>query len=195
MSEERKKILEAALDDFSEVGLSQASIESIARRAGLEPAIVRALFIDKETLLKELFKEKTEPMVSAISLAVEEIDDPKELIRKSMEHLDLWLLMHPKVIKLYMRSALEESEVLQTTFQKYLLPSELFERFGQFIAEGKLRCKDVLTLTVLLDSLILLFHMMRPGMMMIDPDLNFEQLARQRFDAAMDLLENGLYTY
>ncbi|MFC2142391.1 TetR/AcrR family transcriptional regulator [Acidobacteriota bacterium] len=195
MSEEQKKILEAALDDFSEVGLSQASIESIANRAGLEPAIVRALFIDKETLLKELFKEKTEPLVSAISLAVEEIDDPKELIRKSMEHLDLWLLMHPKVIKLYMRSALEESEVLQTTFQKYLLPSELFERFGQFIAEGKLRCKDVLTLTVLLDSLILLFHMMRPGMMMIDPDLNFEQLARQRFDAAMDLLENGLYTY
>jgi len=94
-----------------------------------------------------------------------------------------------------MQSALEESEVLQTTFQKYLLPSEIYERFGQFIAEGKLRCKDVLTLTVLLDSLILLFHMMRPGMMMIDPDLNFEQLARQRFDAAMDLLENGLYTY
>jgi AcrR family transcriptional regulator len=194
MSEERKKIIEAALDDFSEVGLSQTSIESIAGRAGLEPAVVRALFVDKETLLKELFKEKTEPMVSAISLAVQEIDDPKELIRKSMEHLDRWLLMHPKVIKLYMRCSLEESEVLQTTFQKYLLPSELFERFGQFIAEGRLRCQDVLTLMVLLDSLILLIHLMRPGMM-IDPDLNFEQIARQRFDAAMDLLENGLYSY
>jgi hypothetical protein len=47
---------------------------------------------------------------------------------------------------------------------------------------------------VLLDSLILLIHLMRPGMM-IDPDLNFEQIARQRFDAAMDLLENGLYSY
>ena len=194
MSEERKKIIEAALDDFSEVGLSQTSIESIAGRAGLEPAVVRALFVDKETVLKELFKEKTEPMVSAISLAVQEIDDPKELIRKSMEHLDRWLLMHPKVIKLYMRCSLEESEVLQTTFQKYLLPSELFERFGQFIAEGRLRCRDVLTLMVLLDSLILLIHLMRPGMM-IDPDLNFEQIARQRFDAAMDLLENGLYMY
>jgi len=195
MSEERKKIIEAALDEFSEVGLADSSIESIAARAGLDPAALRALYVDKASLLEELFKEKTEPMVSAISLVVEKIEDPKELIRKSMEHLDRWFLMHPKVIKLYMRSSLEESEVLHGIFQKYIMPSELFERFEYFIAEGRLRCKDVLTLMVLLDSLILLFHMMRPGMMMINPDLNFEQIAQQRFDAAMDLLENGLYTY
>jgi hypothetical protein len=32
-------------------------------------------------------------------------------------------------------------------------------------------------------------------MMMIDPELSFEQIPRQRSDAAMDILENGLYTY
>jgi AcrR family transcriptional regulator len=194
MLEERKKIMEAALDDFSEVGLSNSSFESIAGRAGLEPAVLRALFVDKETLLRELFQEKTEPMVSAISLAVEEIHDPKALIRKSMEHLDRWLLMNPKVVKLYLQSSLEESDILARIFQEYLLPSELFERLDQFIAEGKFRSDSILVLMTLLDSLILLVHLMRPGMM-LSPDLSFEEILKQRFDAAMDLLENGLYTY
>jgi AcrR family transcriptional regulator len=194
MREERKKILEAALDDFSEVGLSNSSVESIAGRAELEPAVVRALFFDKETLLKELFKEMTEPLISAISLAVQEIEDPKELIRKSLELLDQWLLLHPKVIRLYMQSSLEESDILQSTFQQYLLPSEFVERLDQFIKEGKFRCSSILILMVLLDSLILFFHMVRPGMMTISPGQSFEQIVKQRFDVVIDLLENGLYT-
>jgi hypothetical protein len=35
---------------------------------------------------------------------------------------------------------------------------------------------------------------MKPGMQMIDPDLSIEEIAKLRFDAAMDLLENGLYS-
>jgi len=192
MSEQRRKIIEAALDEFAESGIPNASLDSIASRANLAPGVLRALFVDKETLLKDLFREKTEPMVSAISLAVQEIEDPKELIRKSMGYLDCWLLMNPKVIKLYMQCSLDESEVLGTTFQQYLLPSELFDRLNQFMEEGKFRCRNILELMTLLDSLILLLHLMRPGMT-LNPDYSFEELVQQRFDAAMDLLENGLY--
>ncbi len=193
MSEEQRKIIEAALDEFAECGIPDTTLDSIASRAGLAPGVVRALFVDKETLLEELYKEKTEPMVSAISLAVQEIEDPKELIRKSMGHLDRWLLMNPKVIKLYMQCSLDESEVLGKTFQRYLMPSELFDRLNQFMEEGKFRCRNILELMVLLDSLILLLHLMRPGMT-LNPDYSFEELVQQRFEAAMDLLENGLYT-
>ena len=193
MSEEQRQIIEAALDEFAECGIPDTTLDSIASRAGLAPGVVRALFVDKETLLKELLKEKTEPMVSAISLAVQEIEDPKELIRKSMGHLDRWLLMNPKVIKLYMQCSLDESEVMGRTFQQYLMPSELFDRLNQFQEEGRFRCGSVLEVMILLDSLILLLHLMRPGMM-LNPDYSFEEIVQQRFDAAMDLLENGLYT-
>jgi AcrR family transcriptional regulator len=193
MREERKKIIEAALDEFVEAGIPSANLESIASRAGVEHGVVRALFVDKETLLRELYREKTEPMVSAISLAVQEIEDPKELIRRSMGHLDRWLLMNPKAVKLYMQCSLDESEVLSRTFQQYLLPSELFDRLNHFMEEGKFRCGNMLELMTLLDSLILLLHLLRPGMM-LNAELNFEEVVQQRFDAAMDLLENGLYT-
>ena len=194
MLQERNKIIEAALDEFVEVGFSDSSLESIAKGAELETGVVRALFVDKENLLRELFKEKTEPMVSAISLAVQEIENPKELIRKSMGYLDSWLMMHPKVVRLYMRSLLEQSDVLESTFEQYLMPSEIFERFGQMIERGEVRCKNIKILSLLLDSLILFFHVMNPGMQMIDPDLSMEECAGMRFDAIIDLLEHGLYT-
>jgi AcrR family transcriptional regulator len=193
MQEERKKILEAALDEFSEVGFRNASFESVAVRAELAPEVVRALFVDKKTLLTDLFREETEPMVNAIALAVEEIEDPKELIRKSMEHLDRWFLLHPKHIKLYMRCILDESDVLKSVYQ-LLMPSEFFDRLNRMIEKGQVRCKDLFNLSLLLDSLIMFFHMMKPGMQFISPEEGMEEIIKRRFDAAMDLLENGLYT-
>ena len=193
MLEERNKIIEAALDEFVEVGFSDSSLESIAKRAQLEPGVVRALFVDKANLLKELYKEKTEPLVSAICVVVQEIEDPKELMRKTLSLLDNWLLMHPKAVKLYMRSAFEETDSFETTYQQHLLPSELFERWQQMIEKGQIRCKNIFVLGLILDSLILLFHMMLPGMQLMDPNLSIEECARLRLDAIIDLLENGLY--
>jgi hypothetical protein len=60
--------------------------------------------------------------------------------------------------------------------------------------EGKFLCKNMLELMTLLDSLIMFLHLLRPGMM-LNPDLSFEEIVQRRFDAAMDLLENGLYAY
>jgi AcrR family transcriptional regulator len=193
MQEERKKILAAALDEFSELGIINSGFESIAARAVLEPAVVRALFTDKETLLKALFKEETEPMVNAVALAVQEIEDPKELIRKSMKLLDQWLLMNPKYVKLFMRCSLDESDVLESVY-KYLMPTEFFERLNELIEKGDFRCNNLLILGLLLDSLIMFFHVMKPGMQMISPKETMEEIARIRFDAIIDLLENGLYT-
>jgi len=194
MLEERNKIIEAALDEFVEVGFIDASLESIANRAQLDPAVARALFTDKEILLKELFKEKTEPVVSAVSLAVQEIEDPKELIKKTIEHLDRWLTLHPEVIRLYLRSLFDGSGVLESAFQQSFMPSELYERFEEMVGKRQVRCKNTFILALLLDSLMLFYHMMQPGMQMFDPDLSMEECSKMRLDSILDLLENGLYT-
>ena len=194
MLEERKKLLKAALDEFAEVGLKNSSLESISDRAKLEPAVARALFVDKETLLGKLLKEETEPMVSAISLAVQELDDPRELIRKSMGLLDQWLLTHPEYIRLLMRCSLEGGGVLQSLYQHSLLPSEFYERLEQIIGKGQFRCNDIFMLSLLLDSLIVFLHVMRPVVELMSPGQSVEQITEQRFEAVMDLLENGLFS-
>jgi AcrR family transcriptional regulator len=194
MLEERKKLLKAALDEFAEVGLKNSSLESISDRAKLEPAVARSLFVDKETLLRELLKEETEPMVSAISLAVQEIENPRELIRKSMGLLDQWLLTHPEYIRLLMRCSLEGGGVLQSFYQHSLLPSEFYERLEQIIGKGQFRCNDIFMLTLLLDSLIVFLHVMRPIVELMSPGQSVEQITEQRFEAVIDLLENGLFS-
>ena len=194
MLEERKKILQAALDELSEVGLINSSLKSIADRAKLEPAVARALFVDKETLLGELLKEGTDPLVSAIALVVQKIEDPRELIRKSMGLLDQWLLTHPKYVRLYMRCSLDGANVLQVLYQHSLLPSEFYERLEQIINKGQFRCNDIFILSLLLDSLIVFLHMMRPGVDLMSPGQSIEQITEQRFEAVIDLLENGLFS-
>jgi len=194
MLEERKKIMQAALDEFAEVGVLNSSLKSISDRAKLEPAVARALFVDKETLLGELLKEGTDPLVSAVALSVQEIEDPKELIRKSMGLLDQWLLAHPKYVRLYMRCSLEGAGVLQTLYQHSLLPSEFYERLEQIIGKGQFRCNDIFILSLLLDSLIVFLHMMRSGVDLMSPGQSIEQITEQRFEAVIDLFENGLFS-
>jgi AcrR family transcriptional regulator len=194
MLEERKKIMKAALDEFAEVGLINSSLKSISDRAKLEPAVARALFVDKETLLGELLKEGTDPLVSAVALAVQEIEDPKELIRKSMGLLDQWLLDHPQYVRLYMRCSLDGAGALQTLYQHSLLPSEFYERLEQIISKGQFRCNDIFILSLLLDSVIVFLHMMRPGVDLMSPGQSIEQITEQRFEAVIDLLENGLFS-
>ena len=160
----------------------------------MEPAVARALFIDKETLLRELLKEETEPMVSAITLAVQEIEDPRALIRKSMKLLDQWLLTHPEYIRLLMHCSLEGAGVLEFFYQHSLLPSDFYERLEQFISRGQFRCNDIFVLSLMLDSLIVFLHVMRPVVELMSPGQNVEQITQQRFEAVIDLFENGLFS-
>jgi AcrR family transcriptional regulator len=194
MSTERDKIIDATLDEFSEIGFSAASLQSIAERAKLDIHIVRALFVDKETLLEEVVIRQTEPMVSAISLAVEDIEDPRELIREAMRIFDRWMLEHPRMIRIWVLCSLANAETLSTFLQKTLLPSEFFERLQFFIDRGQLRCNDLFMLSIILDSLMAFAHMMRPPLEQACAPQKIEDVMEQRFEAVIDLFEQGLYT-
>jgi len=194
MAEKNERIFEAALNEFADVGLAESSIESIAERATLEPGAVRALFVDKETLLRELLIEKTDPMMSAISLAVDEIDEPRQLLRKSLELYDQWLTAHPKIVQLFTRCLQEGTDSLKSVYENSLLPSELFERMQSLIEKGDLQCKNVFILSVMIDSLILFPHMMRSAMALINPTQTPDEILETRLQAIFNLLENGLFS-
>ena len=194
MAGHRKAILEAAACEFAEVGLNESSLDSIASRAGLELAVVRALFIDKPTLLRELLKEATDPLVSGVALAVEETDDSRAVIQKSLQLYDLWLLDHQDIVRIFIRCALDGPESLQKLHQDSMLPSEFYEHLEKVINQGQLRCKDLFVLTLLFDSLIMFPHMMRSSIELMKPEQTAEETMDFRFEAIIDLFENGLYS-
>jgi len=193
MADERKAILDAAAQEFAEVGLGEATLDSIAARAGLEPGVARALFIDKPRLLRELLKDATDPLVSGIAVAVEDIEDPKEMIRRSLRIYDQWLMDHPDLVRVFVRCALDGPEALGALYQQSLMPSEFYEHLQRAINRNQLRCKDLFVLSLLFDSLVLLPHMIRSSLSVMSPGQTDEQLLEDRFDAMIDMFENGLY--
>jgi AcrR family transcriptional regulator len=192
LERERKKLLEAAVAEFSEHGLKGASLDSIAERAELGPSVARTLFVDKERLFRTVMRESTEPLLAAIGLAVENIRDPKELIRQSLRHLDQWLLENEEYVRIIQWSALEEARSIDRLYEQSFFPSEFYERIERYIEAGELRVKDPFTVFLLLDSLIFFSHLIRPSLELMSGD-DGEKLFEQRFEAIGDLLENGLY--
>jgi AcrR family transcriptional regulator len=192
LERERKKLIEAAVTEFSEHGLEGASLDSIAQRAKLDPPVARALFIDKERLFRAVMQESTEPLLAAVGLAVENIRDPKELIRQSLRHLDRWLLENEEYVRIIQWSALEEAKTLDRLYEQSFFPSEFYERIEQHIEAGDLRIRDPFTVILLLDSLIFFSHLMRPTLEHLSGG-DVEKVFERRFEAVMDLLENGFY--
>lgn len=193
MSEERKEILMAALDEFADHGILDSSLESIAARANVPPGSVRALFVDERTLLRELLEAATDTLISGIALAVEQIEDPKQLLRKSLRIYDQWLLDHPKIVRLIVRCCLDGAESLHALYEHSLLPSEFNERLMELIQKKQVRCNNIFVLNLLLDSLILFPHMMRSALELMNPRQSAEEMIEGRFDLICEMFENGLY--
>jgi len=194
MANERQTILRAAVEEFAEVGLKNASLRTVATRSGLEPRAVRALFVDKSALLREVLKEATDPLVSGIALAVSEMDDTRELIREALTLYDQWLLDHPEIVRVLTQCALEGPESLGELYQTSLFPSEFYEHLERVMDGGGLRCRNLFVLNLLIDSLIIFPHMIRPALGLMEPQGTAERAIAARLHAVIDLFENGLYS-
>ncbi len=192
MEAERKKLLEAALDEFCEKGVGRSSLEAIAERAGTSLAVTRALFVDKERLFKTVLTELTDPFVSTIGLAVK-TDDPREMLRRTLRLMDRWLVENPRYVRLVLWAALEEDKTLAKIYDHSLYPSEFYEKLEAHAGEGHFRPADPFTVLTLLDSLVFFAHMVRPSFDRMLPGKPPEEIFEARLEAILDLLENGLY--
>ncbi len=190
---DRKKLFDAALEIFAEVGLKNASLQMISEKAGLEPAMARALFVDKETLLREVLDDISMPVISAISMAVERYDTPRDMICGSLRLFDTWLNDNPLYVRVLQRAFLDDPAALRTIFKKSMYSSEFYERIEGYIAEGKLSIEDPFDLVMLLDSAIMFGHIAKAGMASMIPGTDETEIITRRFNALCVLLENGLF--
>ncbi|MBU0985305.1 MAG: TetR/AcrR family transcriptional regulator, partial [candidate division Zixibacteria bacterium] len=139
---ERQKIFEAALEVFAEIGVARSNLAMIAERAGLDPAAVRCLFVDQEALLRQVLEEMSTPLISAISMAVEQMEDPRDMIRESMRLFDNWLYDHPLYVRVLHRCMLDDPESLQVIYERSMYPSEYFEKLRAYAGDGQIRVAD-----------------------------------------------------
>ncbi len=81
----RKRILQAAAEVFSERGLD-ATLDDVARRAGVGVGTVYRRFPDKESLVAELFQDRIDDLVTVAEKAYL-VDDPWTGLVSFLEHV------------------------------------------------------------------------------------------------------------
>ena len=128
----REEIIEAALDEFSEKGFHDASMQEIADRADFAIGTVYSLFGSKEKLYLELLATYMKKTGSSLRIILEDGDDEyKQLLEYATQKGKL-LSEHPKMARI----VLYETTGPTTTFKSGLQPiiREQYEFFVRRIA-------------------------------------------------------------
>jgi len=172
-----EEILTAAVNEFLEKGYEGASVDSIARRAGLTKGGIYHHFRSKEEILLAANERFEEPVVSMIKTA-ESMPDPAEAISGFIkEYLEYWS-GHPREMAFIFLSVtkLLSSPELWTLYEEHGHMMRLFTYglYNRGIESGLFREHDpdrqALALLAALDGVL--------GYMIMDRELDPKQVIR-----------------
>jgi TetR/AcrR family transcriptional regulator len=117
-------------------GVAATSFSTIAKRAGLTPAMVHYYFRDREQLLDALVDERLFPFISCVWKPVEPDGDPAEMIRGVVSRLLRGIERAPWIPSIWMREILNEGGLLRAKVMGRL-PFEKVRIVAQGIRQGQ----------------------------------------------------------
>jgi AcrR family transcriptional regulator len=143
-SERRAAILAVAKVLFSDKGYHGVSVDEIARRLGVSPAILYRHFPSKEALYEEVLNEiacKRESYVEAVVSSDGSFDDVLKKI--TTIYIDS-VSKDPDYLRMELQSALEGSDATRQFFENRWKPFSDFIEFslGEMIAQKRIQVID-----------------------------------------------------
>ncbi len=120
---QRERLLDAAVASFAADGVAATSLRSIAVRAGVTPALVNYYFGSKEQLLEAFLAERVAPIVGVMrERLIAAGDDPRELLGAFVRGIHDVVGRYPWWPALWVREVLNEKGVLRDVIQKIIAP-------------------------------------------------------------------------
>lgn len=132
----RELLLTAATGLFAEQGVAATTFATIAKSAGLTPAMLHYYFKDREQLLDAVVEERLCPLLAYVWGPVEEGIDPAELIRGIVRRILERIEQMPWVPSTWMREILNEGGLLKGRMLRRL-PYDKLRIVGEAIARGQ----------------------------------------------------------
>src|SRR5690606_7989813 len=141
-TDQRERLLDAALECYAAQGIRAASGRSIAAAAGVTPALVHYYFGSKEQLLEAVVAERLIPLVRGLRAGVEGAgEEPRELLAAFVRGMHAAVARHPWLPALWVREILTEGGALRDLLFEHISPQiaqRLAERFRAAQARGAL---------------------------------------------------------
>lgn len=132
----RARILEAATQAFAERGLGGARVDEIARRAGVNKALLYHYFGNKESLYLAVLEETYRRIRSAESELALETLAPAEAMARLVDFTWRYFLDHPEFIHLVNTENLHRARHLERSGRLRALHHPLVERIREILERG-----------------------------------------------------------
>jgi AcrR family transcriptional regulator len=117
--EQRKKLLDTALQLFAKHGIVETPLSAIAREAGVTPAMLHYYFKSRDHLLDVLIEERIQPRRVEIGETFKaDVGDPVTVITQLAERLMRTTAEHPWFPALWMREVFSDNGVLRQRIQQ-----------------------------------------------------------------------------
>src|SRR5271167_2443779 len=198
--ESRAAILQAAAQEFSELGIAGARTDAIAREARVNKALLYYYFKDKETLYGAVLDDAFSGMKAKVFHALDSDLPPRE---KIMAYAGAYFdfiasnQIYPKLMQREMMRAREgQSEHIDRLVKTYFQP--IYRRVGELlhqgIKEGEFRQVDPAHFVPSMVAMIVFYFSSAPVMHKIvgfNP-LTPERIAERRA-AVLDFISAGLF--
>jgi TetR/AcrR family transcriptional regulator len=192
----RTRILEAATAEFSEQGLAGARVDQIARRAGVNKAMIYYHFSSKINLYKIMFASQIEKLGKVMNVAVDPATDLETSLKKMAQMYHDILGGDHRFSKIFLHELASGGEILRETLEGTIyqqhLPKKMINRFEDGIKAGRLRRLDPRQAMVSFVGMNLFYLLMAPiaNFMLEIEDAN--KFRQRRPDEVVDLFLRGL---
>jgi TetR/AcrR family transcriptional regulator len=188
-----RQILDAATEVFADAGFAGARMDEIARRAGVNKAMIYYRIGDKEALYTKVLHEVFGAAAESISKSIKEEHTPEEKMRTYITSLANTMERHPSMPYIIMREMAARGRQLNEVIAKDLL--SILDIVRKIIDEGVKRGAFIrtnpLTIHLMIIGVMVLFKASTPMREIFSSLLRdkFKGLDKGSFNALVQELE------
>jgi TetR/AcrR family transcriptional regulator len=192
----KEKILDAALDEFSESGLAGARVDSIAAKAGINKAMIYYHFISKEALYDHILRTRLKAAVADLSAEVTETMKLEDVLRTiAMFHAN-GLRGDTRVGRILLRELAAGGQRIQDILPELTGKERLRSMIVGLIEAGRhagnYRNVDVRQTIISFIGMSMFYFILAPVVNQIWGIEDETEFVDQRIEAIVDLLMHGL---
>lgn len=122
-SDQRERLLDAALDHYARTGIAATSLRAVAASAGVTPAMISYYFGGKEQLLGAVVEQRLLPMMGTLRERMDAAgDDAGALVAAFVSGIHEAIARHPWLPSLWLREILGEGGALRERLLPRIAP-------------------------------------------------------------------------
>lgn len=192
----RDKIMTAALDEFNRLGLSGARVDSIAKKAGVNKAMIYYHFSSKQNLYREVVKDTIGELVQRVSDDVERAESLEDaLVGIARNYSRIYRTIDSPLPLLLRELASPDSiffEQIAELIETIGLPQKIHDRLDEGIKRGELRQIDFRQAMTSFVTANIGYFVLSPIINRVMKITDPEEFVEKRAEAVVDIFLNGI---